>query len=228
MTEDRNHTRIKICGITNAQDALGAAEAGADLLGFVFYPKSPRFVAPDQAAAITQSLRRALGERTPRFVGVFVDEAIPDVRSTLDRAGLDLAQLHGHESPSDLGALAPRAFKAIRPRTGAEAAASLAAYRPAMPADGAMPQLLVDAFHPQHFGGTGLAGDWTLAGRVARDVRLLLAGGLTPGTVGRAIAQVRPWGVDVSSGVEQSKGAKDPARLRAFVHAVRAADAARQ
>jgi phosphoribosylanthranilate isomerase len=224
--DTKGRTRIKICGITNVQDALRAAEAGADFLGFVFYPRSPRFVTPEQAWAITVALRREVGTSAPQCVGVFVDEAVERVRSVLSRSGIHLAQLHGSEPPADVQALGPCAFKAIRPRTRQELAAALAAYRPAMPAASARPQLLLDAFHPQQLGGTGLLADWTLAAAVAREARLLLAGGLAPETVGLAIAQVRPWGVDVSSGVERARGVKDPARLRAFVEAVRAADAA--
>jgi phosphoribosylanthranilate isomerase len=227
MTEGKGRTRIKICGITNLQDAARATEAGADYLGFVLYPRSPRFVTLEQASAITKDIRREFGDSAPLCVGVFVDEEAQRVQAAFDRAGLDLAQLHGNEPPSDVQALHPRAFKAVRPRTRHEAAASLTAYHPVTPGESMLPQLLLDAFHPQQLGGTGLTANWELAAEIARHVHLLLAGGLTPETVGLAIAQVRPWGVDVSSGVERTKGMKDPARLVAFVQAVRAADAAR-
>jgi len=213
--------RVKVCGLTSLEDARRAAEAGADFLGFVFYPKSPRFVPPERVAVITAALRAEFGAEAPRFVGVFVDAPVEQVRATLDIAGLDLAQLHGGEPPALVGALHPRAFKALRPRSSEEAVAMAESYRAVLPEDGALPQLLVDAYHPTRPGGTGLRADWGIARELARRFRLLLAGGLTPENVGEAIAQVRPWGVDVSSGVERSPGLKDPARLRAFVEAVR-------
>ena len=222
-------TRIKICGITNVDDARCAAEAGADFLGFIFYPKSPRNVTLEQTATITQTIRREFGADAPRCVGVFVSETVEHVMAVLDIAGLDLAQLHGDESPAEVRMLQPRAFKAIRPQALAEAAASVdeasvAVYRNVAPADTALPQLLMDAYHPHQHGGTGILADLALARTLAPRLRLMLAGGLTPETVGPAIEQVRPWGVDVSSGVEQTPGVKNHARVRAFVQAVRVAD----
>jgi phosphoribosylanthranilate isomerase len=217
-------TRIKICGITNVDDAHCAAEAGADFVGFNFYPKSPRYVTLKQAATITRAIRREFGADAPRCVGIFVNEAVECVQAILDGAGLDLAQLHGDELPAELRRLRPRAFKAIRPQTRAEAVAAVDAYCDVAPADPALPQLLMDAYHPHLSGGTGIPADLALACVLTPRIRLMLAGGLTPGTVGPAIEQVRPWGVDVASGVEQSPGIKDQARVRAFVKAVRAAD----
>ena len=107
-------TRVKICGITNSEDALAATAAGADLLGFIFYDKSPRYIAPERVRAITDTVRAATSH-PPRFVGVFVDEDWQRVAASLDAAGLDLAQLHGSEPPLEVGLLAPRAFKALRP-----------------------------------------------------------------------------------------------------------------
>lgn len=214
-------TRVKICGLTNLDDARCAAEAGADFLGFVFYPSSPRFVTPEQAAEIAHTIRREFGADAPRLMGVFVDEPVERVRDVLHSAGLDLAQLHGDETPHQVRSLAPWAFKAIRPRTRREAEAAVAAYCGAGPTDEALPQILVDAYHPQRFGGTGLQADLSLARPLARRCRLLLAGGLTPETVGAAIERVRPWGVDVSSGVERCGGIKDHTRVREFVRRVR-------
>lgn len=214
-------TRIKICGITNLDDARCATEAGADFLGFVFYPKSPRFTTPARVSAITRTIRSEFGASSPRFVGVFVNKPVNRVRAYLDAAGLDLAQLHGAEGPDEVRQLHPRAFKAIRPQTRDDAEASVAAYRDVFPDDPALPQLLLDAYHPNRFGGTGLQVDLTVAQPVTHQCRLLVAGGLTPETVGAAIEAVQPWGVDVSSGVEKGKGVKDHARIRAFVHAAR-------
>jgi phosphoribosylanthranilate isomerase len=211
-------------------DARCAAGAGADLLGFIFYHKSPRFVQPQQAAAIVQAIRADFGTGAPRFVGVFVDEPPDSVRRTLDLAGLDLAQLHGDESPGQVQALRPRAFKAIRPRTAGEALAAVAAYCQDAPGDDAppayapaayAPQLLLDAYHPQQLGGTGLAADVAVAQSIAGRCRLMLAGGLTPETVAAAIEAVRPWGVDVSSGVERTRGRKNHERVQAFIRAAR-------
>jgi phosphoribosylanthranilate isomerase len=221
---DSQATRIKICGLTNLDDALCAAHAGADFLGFILYPKSPRFVSPEQVAAITRAIRREMGGDSPRFVGVFVNESSQFVQAVVDTTSLDLAQLHGDEAPAEVRSLAPRAFKAIRPRSQADAEAALAVYGASALDDPGLPGLLADAYHPQHLGGTGTAADWAAARFLAQHVRLLLAGGLTPETVGPAIERVRPWGVDVSSGVERAKGVKDHLRVRAFVGAVRATD----
>lgn len=223
--------RIKICGLTNLDDALAAAEAGADLLGFIFYAKSPRAVDARTVAQIIRELKHSSQPRltphasrsTPhvslRTVGVFVNSSLEQVMRTLDECGLDLAQLHGEETPELLAALPGRAFKALRPRDVAEAADQAARFAHLGPAGG--PDLLVDAYHPTLRGGAGQTGDWQLAADLAGQHRLLLAGGLTPDNVAQAIAQVRPWGVDVASGVEAAPGRKDHARLRAFVASVK-------
>ena len=213
-------TRVKICGITNTEDALCAAEAGADFLGFILYPGSPRYVSVDVVASITQVLRAAFGVNAPRCVGVFVDVSVDAVREAIARSGLDLAQLHGNESPDVITALRACVFKAIRPRTLDEAAAAYRSYGSAVPQLPDHPQLLVDAYHPHYAGGTGEHADVTVARWLAQQCPILLAGGLTPDNVADAIASVRPWGVDVSSGVEATKGRKDHGRIRAFVQAV--------
>ncbi len=217
-------TYCKICGITTVDDAFIAADAGADMLGFIFYNKSPRYVTPEKAALIAGAVRGAYDADAPRFVGVFVDEPAARIQALLDVVGLDLAQLHGSEPPALIRQLCPRAFKAIRPRTREQAQVALDTYRDTVPDDARLPQLLVDAYHPQQLGGTGHTADPGLARWLAGRVRLLLAGGLTPDHVAAAVEQIRPWGVDVSSGVELSPGTKDPARVRAFIQAVRAAD----
>ena len=137
----------------------------------------------------------------------------------LNHCDLDLAQLHGEEDPELLALLARRAFKALRPRSVVEAEADATRYARFGPGSG--PDLLVDAYHPDARGGTGLAGDWNLATGLARQHRLLLAGGLTPGNVANAIHQVRPWGVDVASGVEAAPGRKDHDQVRAFIAAAK-------
>ena len=216
-------TRVKICGLTNLDDARCAAAAGAGFLGFIFHPQSPRYVAPERVAFITRAVRSEFGPQTPRFVGVFVNESVERVRSVLDAAGLDLAQLHGDEPPDTVRHLQPHAFKAIRPQSRDDAQASAAAYCDIVAADERLPQLLLDAYHPERYGGTGLQTDWDLARAIAPTCRLLLAGGLAPENVADAVAEVRPWGVDVSSGVEREKGVKDHSRVWAFVQAARGA-----
>lgn len=214
---------VKICGLTNAADAQYAAALGADLLGFIFYEKSPRYVAPNTVASIVSSLKSSTSSLppppSPLFVGVFVNPTFEEVTRTLDACGLDLAQLHGEEDPEMLARLAGRGFKALRPRTAEEAETLAARYGSLGPAGG--PDLLVDAYHPDVRGGTGQAGDWNLAAGLAQRHRLLLAGGLTPANATAAIQQVRPWGVDVASGVESAPGRKDHDKMQAFVTAVK-------
>jgi phosphoribosylanthranilate isomerase len=224
MSDEPGRVRIKICGITNLADARCAAEGGADFLGFIFYQKSPRYVAPERAASIVHAIRNEWGATAPRFVGVFVDEPAAAVRAVLDQAGLDLAQLHGSEPPDEVQRLAPRAYKAIRPRSAAEAGEALVVYRLTLADHADLPQLLVDAYDSARYGGTGRQADWAVARLFAGQRRLLLAGGLSPETVGAAIEAVRPWGVDVSSGVERAPGLKDHERVRDFVRAVHSAD----
>jgi phosphoribosylanthranilate isomerase len=224
--------KVKVCGITNRSDAQEAVAAGADLLGFIFFPKSPRWVTPEQVREILRAIRHANVLR----VGVFVNESAPYITQVLDFCGLDLAQLHGEEPPAMLGLgedeahtpqspLRGRAYKAVRPRSLEEALAL--AQRYALPAPGQdqdlPPSFLLDAYHPELRGGTGQTGDWNLAASLAIQHPLLLAGGLTPANVAQAARIVRPWGVDVSSGVEKAPGKKDHAALRAFVAAVKAA-----
>jgi phosphoribosylanthranilate isomerase len=216
--------RVKICGLTNLEDAQVAAQAGADLLGFIFYEKSPRYVDARTVAQIVGAVRNAPRSPLPApplCVGVFVNPSLEQVVRTLDYCGLDLAQLHGEEAPDMLAALPGRAFKALRPRSAAEAAGEAERFARFGPRNG--PDLLVDAYHPTLHGGAGQTGDWQLAAGLASQHRLLLAGGLTPDNVAQAIAQVHPWGVDVASGVETAPGRKNHERVQAFVTAARAA-----
>lgn len=214
--------KVKICGLTNLDDARVALDAGADLLGFILYPKSPRYCSPEQIASILRELDLASRPTRPLTVGVFVNTAAADVRTILNQTGLDLAQLHGDEPRSTLHELAGRSFKALRTRPDAPILEQATSYR--VESSGNVPQLLLDAYTPDAFGGTGARADWTAAATVARAVpRLLLAGGLTPDNVADAIAAVAPWGVDVASGVEASPGHKDPVKVRDFIaHARRA------
>ncbi|MCX7670029.1 MAG: phosphoribosylanthranilate isomerase [Anaerolineae bacterium] len=205
---------VKICGITTLDDALAALDAGADMLGFNFYPPSPRYIAPAACMALVQALRRR-GTRAI-LVGVFVNTPPAEVAAILETCELDLAQLSGDEPTTDLIPLGERAFKAIRPRDADHAAALAATYARRM----TPPALLVDAAAGAgRFGGTGQVADWTAAAAIAAATPILLAGGLHPANVAAAIAAVRPWGVDVASGVEATPGRKDVEKMKAFVRA---------
>jgi phosphoribosylanthranilate isomerase len=207
----RRDIKVKVCGITNTADALAAVEAGADALGFIFYEKSPRYVVPGVAANIIAELPPLV---TP--VGVFVNEGLATVRSIMDTCGLAMAQLHGDENVSYCRELARPAMKALRLRDRGSLLA-LAEYQ----GRGGVRGFVLDTFSELSYGGTGQITDWGLAAEVAKSTPILLAGGLTPDNVTEAIRTVRPYGVDVSSGVESAPGKKDHAKMRAFVDAVR-------
>lgn len=207
---------VKICGITTPEDAVNAADAGADAVGFVFYSASPRFVQRERAAAIS----RVLPPMVLR-VGLFVDATRGEMAGTADAVGLDILQLHGHEPPDAFEGLPRRALKALR--VGSEFTLEDALRYPA--ACGILLDTrLADETAP--LGGTGTSFDWTLVRGLRDKVGfLMLAGGLDPENVAEAIAAVRPHAVDVSSGVEsRHPGQKDSSRVRAFVDAVRRAE----
>lgn len=208
--------KVKICGITNLDDAQAAIEAGSDLLGFNFYPKSPRYIAPERAREIAAQIRT--NEPRPLLVGVFVDSPLEDVRSILGFAQIDLAQLHGAEPVNVLEQLHGRGFKALRPTSETEAEIDAEWFAPYGPN---APVLLIDAYRKDQYGGTGHVADWSIATKLAQQYPILLAGGLTPENVVEAIHQVRPWGVDVASGVEVSPGRKDVEKMRLFVERAR-------
>jgi phosphoribosylanthranilate isomerase len=207
--------KVKICGLTTLEDALAALEAGADLLGFNFYPPSPRFIPPAKCAALVGELRKR--GCTAALVGVFVNASAEQMQTTLELCQLDLAQLSGDESPETLAQLGPRAFKALRPANPTALADSLNRYTPRP----TPPAWLVDAYRAGEYGGTGQTADWRLASGLARQAPILLAGGLNPGNVAEAVRQVQPWGVDVASGVESTPGRKDTAKMRTFIAAAR-------
>lgn len=213
---------VKICGITTLEDGLAAAEAGADLLGLNFYRKSPRFIEVEAAAQIAARLRAALGPNSPLLVGLFVNEAAGRISTTMEAVGFKAVQLSGDESPELLSELRHTAYKAIRPRTPAEAAADAALFAPLGTDDSRLPALLVDAHHPGLYGGTGTSAP-TDVFSAAQGSRVMLAGGLTPDNVAERVAELKPWGVDVASGVELDgqPGRKDPAKMRAFVDAAK-------
>jgi phosphoribosylanthranilate isomerase len=201
-------TRLKVCGITRPEDAELAVEAGAWAVGFILWPGSKRFVEPAMAAGIARSVRRRV-----QLVGVFVNPTLDEVAHAADLMGLSHLQLHGDEGPSFCTAAAQRTgcrvIKALRIRSRADIADA---------------ERYHTDLHLLDSPGNGRTWDWGLAGERRTRVPLIVAGGLTPENVGEAIAQARPWAVDVASGVESAPGVKDPAKVRAFAAAV--ADAA--
>lgn len=204
--------KIKICGITNLEDALAAVEAGADALGFVFYPPSPRCIQPEEARRIACQL--------PPFVtrvGVFVDEPLDRIREIAELCALGAIQLHGHESPELCRQLPWPAIKGFRLVQETDLAA-LSGYP--------VSAILMDSYVAGSFGGTGQMGNWELAKRAKAYGRIILAGGLTPQNVEQAIREVAPYAVDVSSGVERAPGFKDPEKIREFVRRARRLDEA--
>ena len=196
---------VKICGITRAEDALAALEEGATALGFVFWPKSPRFIDPHRARAIVASLPPPVVA-----VGVFVNQPADEVNRVAERVGLNAVQLHGDETPGFAATVTRPVMKAVSLANGWRDA-------DAWPAD---VTLLVDAHDMEHRGGTGRKADWVAAATLAGRRRIVLAGGLTPENVREAIAAVRPFGIDVSSGVESAPGIKDGDKLAALFEAV--------
>lgn len=215
-------TVVKICGILTLEDGLAAARAGADLIGLNFYRKSPRFVDEETAAAIASGMRAQLGAGCPVFVGLFVNETVGVISRTMEQVGFTWVQLSGDESPEMLRELRGTAYKSIRPRTPAEAADEAALFGPGGPQDSRLPSLLVDAYHPALYGGTGASAPADVFAAAAAP-RVMLAGGLTPDNVAERVAQLQPWGVDVASGVEAEgqPGRKDAAKMRAFVDAAK-------
>lgn len=199
--------RVKICGLTNVEDALACVDAGADAIGLNFWVKSSRYCELESARRIVEAVRDRI-----RIVGVFVDATQAEIERLLHTTGVEWAQLHGSEPPALVSHFLPRAYKAVRPVDEA----SLEEAR-SMPGD----ELLVDASVPGMPGGTGQTCDWSLAARLASQRRIWLAGGLTPDNVALSIERVSPYGVDVASGVERKPGIKDHALVRAFVAAAR-------
>jgi phosphoribosylanthranilate isomerase len=204
-------TAVKICGITRVEDGLAAAHAGAHAIGLVFHPASPRCVPPQVAASIVRAL--------PPFVttvALFVDAEPEAVRAVLRAVPVHLLQFHGTEAPEYCAAFDRPYLKAVRVRPGVDLLQYAARHAAAK-------GLLLDAFTDGVHGGTGQSFDWSLI-PTHLPLPIVLAGGLTPDNVGEAIRRVRPWAVDVSSGVEREKGVKDAAKIAAFIRGVRDAD----
>jgi len=200
-------TRVKICGLTRAGDIDAAVRCGADAIGLVFYEPSPR--------SVTIASAVLLAERVPAFVtltGLFVNAESGFIEQVLQQVPLDLLQFHGDESPAFCRSFGRRWIKAVRVREAGQIERAFDDYKDAA-------GLLVDAWDPEHYGGTGQRFNWSLIPE-QRPRPLILAGGLSSANVARAIEQVRPWAVDVSGGVEQSKGEKDATKLSDFMKEV--------
>ncbi len=198
--------QVKICGICDAAGAAIAVEAGADLVGFHFC-SSQRRVSPEEARSIVESLTVR-----PQIVGVFIDQDAEEVRQIAEFVGLDLLQLHGSE-PAGFDAGYP-VMKVLKVKDGE------------IPDAGSWPDpIMLDSWSPDQRGGTGRSWDWDLARPLLSTRRVFIAGGLEPGNVGKVVSGFKPYGVDVSSGVESTLRVKDPDKVRAFVHAVRLVEA---
>ena len=197
-------TKVKICGITNYEDAAAAMDMGADLLGFNFYPKSPRFVTQEQAASIINKL--------PGFIdtaGVFVDASIEQINETKDFCRLDWVQLHGDEDPQFCRLFLShnvRTMKAIRVKEQADIERADSFFTDAV---------LLDAFHPEKYGGTGLTFDWNVIGHIGK--RIFLAGGINPDNAAKAV-KLGVYGIDVCSGIEVEPGKKDHKKMKKLFH----------
>lgn len=202
--------RVKICGITNEDDAAAAINSGADALGFVFFKNSPRYISPEKATPIIRKL--------PSFipaVGVFVNETIEVMEKIAGIARLDIVQLHGEEAP-EICEISRRVMKVIRVKS-LDSLALLNDYKNKVSA------FLLDTYTPEALGGTGRIFNWDIAAEAKQFGKIVLAGGLTPENVSEAVRHVKPYAVDVSSGVELSKGKKDHAKMRLFIERAKSA-----
>lgn len=209
--------KIKICGIKTIEEARWAAASGADFLGFNFYPPSPRYISVAECCQIVQVLRSEMPNTV--LVGVFVNHTPREIVEVMERCNLDLAQLSGDEGLEDQTFLGERAYKALRiSKRIPVLSLDEQVYRRKTP-----PALLVDASIAGEYGGTGQLADWDLAASIAAQKPIFLAGGLTPHNVAEAIQRVKPWGVDVASGVEAAPGRKERAKIQAFIHNARQA-----
>jgi len=208
-------TRVKICGLTRREDAALAVELGADAVGFVLWPRSPRVVSEQLARAIAASLPALVAR-----VGVFVDAPVEDVRRIVDFVGLDVVQLHGTERVDDYRALPVRLIKSVTLDSDAdvERAAALPSHV----------TVLVDATDPAKRGGTGRSADWKRTAVLARRRPIMLAGGLSPENAAEAVQIVKPWALDVSSGVESAPGVKSPEKLKRLFAALRVEEERRE
>ena len=196
--------KVKICGITNHEDAMAAVSFGADALGFVFFPESPRYIHPDDAAAIIRELPPLV-----QAIGVFVNTSRDATETIIQQTGIDIVQLHGNESPK-MCSLSRRTIKAIRVK-------SLENLNPLIHFQNVVSAFLLDTYSPGTYGGTGQIFNWDVAIEAKQFGRIILAGGLTPDNIINAVQRVKPYAVDVSSGVEAEKRRKDHRKMKLFI-----------
>jgi phosphoribosylanthranilate isomerase len=204
-------TKIKICGLTREEDALYCAELGADFLGFIFVPSTPRFIEPERAATIAARIREQQQDGVPKIVGVFRDASNEYIREISKLVGLDMVQLQGKETNDEVRKLEIPVVKALR-------------VGDTLPDTNACPNaqwLLFDTYDERRSGGTGRRFDWSLLATYERSKPFFLSGGLTPENVGAGISLVRPDAIDLASGVESSPGVKDRSRVAALFERVR-------
>ena len=216
--------KVKICGITLYKDALFASQAGADMLGFNFFKRSPRYIDPNIAQEICDRLRDELGDKCPVLVGIFANATDSDISLITNQVGLDAAQLSGDESDEMIAELRGLGFKAIQPMNKAMAIEDVKYYSSQFPSNEQFPSIVLDAYHPSLKGGTGEQASTDVALAVKELVpRLMLAGGLKPNNVAERISEIQPWGVDVASGVEPEgqPGKKSQELISAFIQAVK-------
>lgn len=206
--------RVKICGITSMEDASAAFEGGADAVGFIFYRKSPRYITPLAASRIVAGLGPFI-----TTVGVFVNESPDGIKAAISASGIDCVQLHGEEGPGECIGYGVDVIKAVRVRDSSD----IERLR-----DFPVSAYLLDTYREGMHGGTGEAFDWEIAVEAKRSGRVILSGGLDPDNVGEAVRSVRPYAVDVSSGVESAPGMKDPDKVLRFIKEARAASAGRE
>ncbi len=213
--------KVKICGIRTFEDAMMVVEAGVDIIGFNFYPGSPRYISPGDCMRLVVRLETALRDEMSRvtMMGVFVNSERDNIYAIFRDCHMDMIQLSGDEPPEVLEHLGERSFKVLRPTSLAGFLEEVDRY----PRRTMAPAWMIDTFRPGQYGGTGQPVDWELAYQIARQTPILLAGGLKPHNVAEAIQRVQPWGVDVASGVESAPGKKDPTMVRDFIQAARSA-----
>lgn len=209
----KNKTLIKICGIKKIEDALLAASAGADILGFIFYPKSPRYVLPPEAKKIIQSLPKCI-----LTTGVFINYPIEEIKQIVDLCGLDLIQLHGEETPQYAEKLrkmlkGKKIIKAFRIKNEKDLNKINSFFKPIRTID----YVLLDTYVKNIPGGTGKTFDWKIAAEAGRSYRIILSGGLNDKNIEYAIRTVNPAIIDVASGVERKDGSKDPKKMETFI-----------
>lgn len=206
---------VKICGLTNFGDTLMSIELGVDMLGFNFYNKSKRFISP---LTLFDIQNRINTPNTPLMVGVFVNSTYREICSVLDKCKIDLIQLSGDEPPSLVRKLGKKnVLKVLRPSS----LDNMLELSKLYPARNDHPEYLIDSNTPNSFGGTGQVGDWEMLQKISLRHSIMIAGGLNPINVSLAVKYIKPWGVDVASGVETSPGQKDPLKIIAFVNAAK-------